>query len=209
MTVYVEALSLVNALGDDDDAILANLAQGRAPGMEGPLVRTVDGFEAPFGRVTIDLSETPSDSGTVPTSRNNRLLHACWLRKKTEFEERLKDFDDARIAVVLGTSTSGSPGIFRLVEGGKVGRAFAALSGRMAGNGRSVARLRGLCRRQGPGLHDRHGLHELGSRHHQRGRLLEAGLADAVIAAAPTPSPTCLSTAFMRSACSRANARVP
>ena len=62
VTVYVEALSLVNALGDDDDAILANLAQGRAPGMEGPLVRTVDGFEAPFGRVTIDLAETPSDS---------------------------------------------------------------------------------------------------------------------------------------------------
>ena len=36
MTVYVEALSLVNALGEDD-AILANLAEGRAPGMEGPL----------------------------------------------------------------------------------------------------------------------------------------------------------------------------
>ena len=37
MTVYVEALSLVNALGEDDDAILANLAEGRAPGMEGSL----------------------------------------------------------------------------------------------------------------------------------------------------------------------------
>lgn len=44
MTVYVEALSLVNALGEDDDAILANLAEGRAPGMEGSLELTVDGF---------------------------------------------------------------------------------------------------------------------------------------------------------------------
>lgn len=102
MTVYVEALSLVNALGEDD-AILANLAEGRAPGMEGPLVRTVDGFEAPFGRVTIDLPDT-----NPPSSRNNRLLRACWNLRKTEFESRLKDFEDERIAVVLGTSTSGS-----------------------------------------------------------------------------------------------------
>ena len=85
MTVYVEALSLVNALGEDD-AILANLAEGRAPGMEGPLVRTVDGFEAPFGRVTIDLPDT-----NPPSSRNNRLLRACWNLRKTEFESRLKD----------------------------------------------------------------------------------------------------------------------
>lgn len=62
MTVYVEALSLVNALGEDD-AILANLAEGRAPGMEGSLVRTVDGFEAPFGRVTIDLPDTKAGEG--------------------------------------------------------------------------------------------------------------------------------------------------
>lgn len=102
MTVYVEALSLVNALGEDD-AILANLAEGRAPGMEGPLVRTVDGFEAPFGRVTIDLPDT-----NPPSSRNNRLLRACWNLRKTEFESRLKDFEDERIAVVLGLSTSES-----------------------------------------------------------------------------------------------------
>lgn len=103
MTVYVEALSLVNALGEDDDAILANLAEGRAPGMEGSLVLTVDGFEAPFGHVTIDLPDT-----NPPSSRNNRLLRACWNLRKTEFESRLKDFEDERIAVVLGTSTSGS-----------------------------------------------------------------------------------------------------
>ena len=78
MTVYVEALSLVNALGEDDDAILANLAEGRAPGMEGALVLTVDGFEAPFGHVTIDLPDT-----NPPSSRNNRLLRACWNLRKT------------------------------------------------------------------------------------------------------------------------------
>ena len=36
MTVYVEALSLVNALGEDDDAILANLAEAARPAWRGP-----------------------------------------------------------------------------------------------------------------------------------------------------------------------------
>ena len=148
MTVYVEALSLVNALGEDDDAILANLAEGRAPGMEGPLVRTVDGFEAPFGHVTIDLPDT-----NPPSSRNNRLLRACWNLRKTEFESRLKDFEDERIAVVLGTSV-------------RLGN--ADFCRRMAGNGRSFARFRIICRCQGPRLYDRDGLHELGPRHYQR-----------------------------------------
>ena len=74
MTVYVEALSPVNALGEDADAILANLAEGRAPGMEGALELTVDGFEAPFGHVTIDLPDTN------PPSSRRRLASVYWSR---------------------------------------------------------------------------------------------------------------------------------
>lgn len=178
VTVYVEALSLVNALGDDDDAILANLAQGRAPGMEGPLVRTVDGFEAPFGRVTIDLP----DESSGPSSRNNRLLHACWLRKKAEFEDRLKDFDDARIAVVLGTSTSGSQEFSDWWKATKAGAPLPIFAGEWQEMGDPSRDFAAFVGAKGPAYTIATACTSSARAIISAARLLEAGLADAVIA---------------------------
>lgn len=177
MTVYVEALSLVNALGADDDEILANLAEGRAPGMEGPVVRAVDGFEAPFGRVTIDLPDT-----NPPSSRNNRLLHACWSRKKSEFEGLLKDFDAGRIAVVLGTSTSGSEEFSDWWKARKNGAElppFAAEWQEMGDPARDFADFIGA---KGPAYTLATACTSSARAVISAARLLEAGLADAVIA---------------------------
>ena len=177
MTVYVEALSLVNALGADDDEILANLAEGRAPGMEGPVVRAVDGFEAPFARVTIDLPDT-----NPPSSRNNRLLHACWSRKKSEFEGLLKDFDAGRIAVVLGTSTSGSEEFSDWWKARKNGAElppFAAEWQEMGDPARDFADFIGA---KGPAYTLATACTSSARAVISAARLLEAGLADAVIA---------------------------
>lgn len=62
MTVYIEAVSLINALGADDDTILSNLAAGISPGMAGPTVRTVDGIEVPFGHAAVVTSNRSCDT---------------------------------------------------------------------------------------------------------------------------------------------------
>ena len=176
MTVYVEALSLVNALGEDD-AILANLAEGRAPGMEGPLVRTVDGFEAPFGRVTIDLPDT-----NPPSSRNNRLLRACWNLRKTEFESRLKDFEDERIAVVLGTSTSGSQEFSDWWKARKFGSEMPPFAGEWQEMGDPSRDFASFVGAKGPAYTIATACTSSARAIISAARLLEAGLADAVIA---------------------------
>lgn len=81
MTVYIEAVSLINALGADDDTILSNLAAGISPGMAGPTVRTVDGIEVPFGHAAVSLPQTDP-----ATPRNQRLLRAAWDAKRETFE---------------------------------------------------------------------------------------------------------------------------
>ena len=177
MTVYVEALSLVNALGEDDDAILANLAEGRAPGMEGSLVLTVDGFEAPFGHVTIDLPDT-----NPPSSRNNRLLRACWNLRKTEFESRLKDFEDERIAVVLGTSTSGSQEFSDWWKARKFGSEMPPFAGEWQEMGDPSRDFASFVGAKGPAYTIATACTSSARAIISAARLLEAGLADAVIA---------------------------
>ena len=175
MTVYVEALSLVNALGEDDDAILANLAEGRAPGMEGSLVLTVDGFEAPFGHVTIDLPDT-----NPPSSRNNRLLRACWNLRKTEFESRLKDFEDERIAVVLGTSTSGSQEFSDWWKARKFGSEMPPFAGEWQEMGDPSRDFASFVGAKGPSYTIATACTSSARAIISAARLLEAGLADAV-----------------------------
>lgn len=103
MTVYIEAVSLINALGADDETILSNLVAGLSPGMAGPTVRTVDGIDVPFGHAAVTLPETDPS-----TPRNQRLLRAAWDAKRAQFERLMADMPRDRIAVVMGTSTAAS-----------------------------------------------------------------------------------------------------
>lgn len=176
LRIEEKSRTLVNALGEDD-AILANLAEGRAPGMEGPLVRTVDGFEAPFGRVTIDLPDT-----NPPSSRNNRLLRACWNLRKTEFESRLKDFEDERIAVVLGTSTSGSQEFSDWWKARKFGSEMPPFAGEWQEMGDPSRDFASFVGAKGPAYTIATACTSSARAIISAARLLEAGLADAVIA---------------------------
>ncbi len=103
MTVYIEAVSLINALGADDETILSNLAAGLSPGMAGPTVRTVDGIDVPFGHAAVTLPETD-----LAIPRNQRLLRAAWDAKRAQFECLMVDMPRDRIAVIMGTSTAAS-----------------------------------------------------------------------------------------------------
>ena len=104
--IYFSAVGMVNALGNGIDEIAANLQRGFSPGM-GPNPKwTIDGCPCWVGEVRVDLPEIPSIM-QAHNSRNNRLLLAVLEQIRYTVDEAISRYGSARVAVVLGTSTSG------------------------------------------------------------------------------------------------------
>ncbi|WP_345797006.1 beta-ketoacyl-[acyl-carrier-protein] synthase family protein [Castellaniella sp. MT123] len=104
--IYCAAAGLCSALGHNLQETATNLAAGHAPGMwlrDGWLQ---DGRLAMLGGVEGDLPPMP-DAWTRHDSRNNRLLLQALGQIHAEVEASVRRFGRARVAVVLGTSTSG------------------------------------------------------------------------------------------------------
>jgi 3-oxoacyl-[acyl-carrier-protein] synthase I len=103
--VYLHALGMINALGDNVDTIAAALAAGHAPGM----TTLATGIGAAFaGRVTAALDDiAPPASLAAYDCRNNRLLLAALAQIAPRIEAARERYGSDRIGVVLGTSTSG------------------------------------------------------------------------------------------------------
>ncbi|WP_431224919.1 beta-ketoacyl-[acyl-carrier-protein] synthase family protein [Serratia sp. L9] len=104
--IYISALGMINALGQSAQEIAANLTRGVAPGM-----RSREGWlqnqpAAVFGGVEGELPEITA-SFTAHRSRNNQLLLAALAQIQPVVDEAILRFGSDRIAVVLGTSTSG------------------------------------------------------------------------------------------------------
>jgi 3-oxoacyl-[acyl-carrier-protein] synthase-1 len=102
--VYLHALGMINALGNDVPSIVAALANGEAPGM-GPLPTRLG--EAFVGRVTAGLELAPPAALAHYDCRNNRLLLAALAQIRPAIEAARERYGARRIGVVLGTSTSG------------------------------------------------------------------------------------------------------
>jgi 3-oxoacyl-[acyl-carrier-protein] synthase I len=102
--VYLHALGMINALGDDVPSIVAALARQEAPGM-GPIqTRTGVAFA---GRVMASLDLAPPKALAAYDCRNNRLLLAALAQIRPAIDAARERFGAARVGVVLGTSTSG------------------------------------------------------------------------------------------------------
>lgn len=104
LPVYLHALGMVNALGDDVASIVAALARGEAPGMGPIATRTGTAFA---GSVKAPLDVAPPASLAHYDCRNNRLLLAALAQIRPAIEAARERFGAGRIGVVLGTSTSG------------------------------------------------------------------------------------------------------
>ncbi|GAB2910226.1 beta-ketoacyl-[acyl-carrier-protein] synthase family protein [Paraburkholderia jirisanensis] len=102
--VYLHALGMVNALGDDVESIVHALAAGHAPGMGAMHTGLGEAF---VGRVTGALARTPSPALQHYDCRNNRLLLAALAQIAQPVEAARERYGRQRIGVVLGTSTSG------------------------------------------------------------------------------------------------------
>lgn len=104
--IYIAAAGMINALGQTADIIAENLIAGVAPGMrprEGWLQGDMTAF---FGGVEGELPPIP-DSAAAHRSRNNQLLLAALAQIQPQVESAIARFGRDRVAVIMGTSTSG------------------------------------------------------------------------------------------------------
>ena len=102
--VYLHALGMINALGNDVPSIVAALANGQAPGTGTLPTRLGEAF---VGRVLAALDLAPPTALAHYDCRNNRLLLAALAQIRPAIEKARERYGARRIGVVLGTSTSG------------------------------------------------------------------------------------------------------
>ena len=113
--IYLHALSLVNALGSDRTRILQNWQTGMSPGLSETDSWLVGKIPAVFGCVKEPLPDL-SERFPRENTRNNRLLALAWEKEKDRFSALFSRHKPDRVAVILGTSTSGSDEAARFVK---------------------------------------------------------------------------------------------
>lgn len=104
--IYISAVGMINALGQSTEEIAANLTRGVAPGMRRRAGWLQNSLQAVLGGVEGELPTIP-DGFAAHRSRNNQLLLAALAQIQPVIDEAILRVGRERIAVVLGTSTSG------------------------------------------------------------------------------------------------------
>src|SRR5471030_1814822 len=104
--IYFSAVGMVNALGHSLAEIAANLNAGHAPGMQMNSQFLTSKRPIWVGNVTADLPLVP-DEFVVHRSRNNQLLLAAVAQVEQPVQQAIAQYGRHRVAVILGTSTSG------------------------------------------------------------------------------------------------------
>lgn len=118
--IYISAFGMVNALGNSLAEIAAQLTQGHAPGMqprEGWLQQEKGCW---LGEVQGELPPIPVALAAHNT-RNNQLLLAALAQMRPAVEAAIAQYGRERVAIVLGTSTSGVDEGDRQVDAGLAG----------------------------------------------------------------------------------------
>lgn len=104
--IYFTAVGMVNALGGSLPQIAENLARGVAPGMQRQTQWLLGGAPSWFGNVQGELPVIPEPLKRHH-SRNNRLLLAALTQIEAPVHEAIARYGAERVAVIMGTSTSG------------------------------------------------------------------------------------------------------
>ncbi|MDH0649613.1 beta-ketoacyl-[acyl-carrier-protein] synthase family protein [Pseudomonas sp. GD03858] len=103
MTAYLNALGLVCALGRSQAEVAARLFAGDCSGMRHQ-AGWIPGRQPPVGAVSGELPTLPLADWQ---SRNNQLLYSAALQIEPAIRQAIAEHGPQRIAVILGTSTSG------------------------------------------------------------------------------------------------------
>src|SRR5207302_8032391 len=102
---YIQAVGIVSALGEGLAATRAALMHGDTRGMRIESGWLPDG-DSCVGRVTTELAPLPAELAE-DDCRNNRLLAAAFAQIALQVEKAKDQYGAHRLAVVIGTSTSG------------------------------------------------------------------------------------------------------
>lgn len=180
--VYLPALGVVSALGCGKADVRRNLFAGERPGVVKRSDLLVDGSPVFVGEVSGALPEIPDDLA-VYASRNLALMIAAADEIRGDIEEAISRYGRSRIAVVMGTSTSGISEGERAIEHaiaeGELPPDFDMRKQELGSAGEALARYLGL---EGPALSVStacsSGAHALAMGR----RFIHSGLVDAVIA---------------------------
>lgn len=114
--IYIAAVGMLNALGNDMADIARNLAQGEAPGMRPDSGWLLHDKPSWTGKVQAKLPAVP-ESLAAHRCRNNQLLLAALAQIQPQVEQAIASFGRDRVAIVLGTSTAGLDEADRFVSG--------------------------------------------------------------------------------------------
>jgi len=125
VSTYLSDLAIVNALGSGKVTVLDGLLRGDQTGMQpcGPLLTGRLGI---VGRVSGPLGSLPSEFAEFDC-RNNQLLVVAAVQIESAIEDLKSRYGPTRIAVLIGTSTSG-------IAAGEIAVDVLAESGEMPAN---------------------------------------------------------------------------
>ncbi|CUU23620.1 beta-ketoacyl-[acyl-carrier-protein] synthase family protein [Duffyella gerundensis] len=104
--MFISAVGMLSALGNNLDETADNLRRGVAPGMQPGQQWLIGNKPCWAGQVTGDLPPVPTSLSAHDT-RNNRLLLAALAQIRPEVDAAIARVGRQRVAIVLGTSTSG------------------------------------------------------------------------------------------------------
>ena len=105
MTAYLNALGIICSLGRGAEDVARRLFAGDCSGMQRQS-GWVPERSVTVGAIKGKLAAIPSEL-TQQSSRNNQLLLEAALQIRHEIDQAIKTFGPERMAIVLGTSTSG------------------------------------------------------------------------------------------------------
>lgn len=104
--IYISAVGMINALGNNALEVATNLTRGIAPGMRARAGWLQGNSDAVFGGVEAELPVI-LDTFAEHHSRNNQLLLAALAQIQAQVDDAIARYGRERVAVVMGTSTSG------------------------------------------------------------------------------------------------------
>ncbi|CFR13838.1 3-oxoacyl-ACP synthase [Yersinia frederiksenii] len=104
--VYFSAVGMVNALGNSVSEVSESLRAGQSLGMAPQQGWLLDDSPVWLGAVNAELPPVP-ESLLQHNSRNNRLLLAALQQIQSEVAACVIRYGASRVAVIMGTSTSG------------------------------------------------------------------------------------------------------
>ncbi|CNK07967.1 beta-ketoacyl-[acyl-carrier-protein] synthase family protein [Yersinia aldovae] len=123
--VYFSAVGMVNALGNTLSEVSENLSTGQAPGMAPQQGWLLGDIPIWLGAVNAKLPPIPEHL-LLHNSRNNRLLLAALSQIHSAVSACITRYGASRLAVIMGTSTSG------IVEGERAVREYQPAAGEEA-----------------------------------------------------------------------------